>query len=121
MAAPIVSQMLYLIPFLSWAGAVFVGHKIGEGKNRKGWAWGLLLGWLGVIVLACLGPGDPAAEHKSFRLSSASAAPIAPSTMSPAIPPPNMPPAGWYADPTTSGRVRYWDGLDWTTYSASPE
>jgi hypothetical protein len=116
-----VSHMLYLVPFLSWAGAVLVGHKIGEGKNRTGWAWGLFLGWLGVIILACIGPGESTAEHKSFRLSNNSASPITPSAGSPTAPPPNMPPAGWYADPTTSGRVRYWDGLNWTTYSAAPE
>jgi hypothetical protein len=32
------------------------GHFIGEGKNRAGWAWGLLLGWLGVIILVLLKP-----------------------------------------------------------------
>jgi hypothetical protein len=49
-------EMGVLIPLLFWAGAIFVAHKIGEIKNRTGWAWGLFLGWIGVIILACLSP-----------------------------------------------------------------
>src|SRR5438552_7288554 len=109
--------LLFVLFF--WVAPVFVGHKSGEPKNRTGWAWGLLLGWLGVIILACLGPGD-GAEHKSFRLSS-TPSPGPPSMPPPSIPPPQMPPAGWYADPTVPGRVRYWDGAAWTTYSAAPD
>ena len=41
---------------LFWIAPIFVGHVIGVGKGRAGWAWGLLLGWLGVIIVACLGP-----------------------------------------------------------------
>jgi hypothetical protein len=33
---------------------IFVGYAIGESKGRRGWLWGLLLGWIGVIVVACL-------------------------------------------------------------------
>lgn len=109
--------MAILVPMLFWGGAIFVGHKIGEPKHRAGWAWGLLLGWIGVIILACLGPAD-GTEHKSFRLTGSSTAnPPQPPTM----PPPQQPAAGWYADPTTPGRVRYWDGGAWTTYSAPAE
>jgi hypothetical protein len=42
-----------------WILPTIVGHFIGEGKNRAGWAWGLLLGWLGVIILVCLKPKKP--------------------------------------------------------------
>jgi hypothetical protein len=41
---------------LFWVLPAFVGYRIGLGKNRAGWAWGLLLGWIGVIIVACLGP-----------------------------------------------------------------
>jgi len=41
---------------IMWIVPIFVGHKIGSQKDRAGWAWGLLLGWLGVIIVACLGP-----------------------------------------------------------------
>ena len=29
-------------------------------------------------------------------------------------PPPQLPPAGWYADPTGEASLRYWDGRQWT-------
>ena len=31
------------------------------------------------------------------------------------LPPPHLPPAGWYPDPQGSGRQRYWDGSTWTS------
>jgi hypothetical protein len=34
---------------------IYIGHVIGAPKNRAGWAWGLLLGWLGVIIVSLLG------------------------------------------------------------------
>jgi hypothetical protein len=30
---------------------IYIGYKLGERKGRVGWAWGLLLGWLGVLIL----------------------------------------------------------------------
>jgi hypothetical protein len=47
-----------------WAAPIFVAHKIGAGKNRpNGWVWGLLLGWLGVLIVALLSPGMPPQQH----------------------------------------------------------
>ena len=113
--------MAIIVPLLFWGAAIFTAHKIGESKRRTGWLWGFLLGWIGVIILACLGPATNSG-HKSFRLSSGATSPIGPhSAQPPTIPPPHLPAAGWYADPTTAGRVRYWDGTAWTTYSAAPE
>ena len=42
-----------------WIAPIFVGHKLGAPKNRAGWAWGLLLGWIGVIIVACLSDKNP--------------------------------------------------------------
>lgn len=30
-------------------------------------------------------------------------------------PPPQLPPAGWYADPSGEASLRYWDGRQWTS------
>jgi hypothetical protein len=35
---------------------VFICHGLGESRDRTGWVWGLLLGWLGVLILACMRP-----------------------------------------------------------------
>jgi hypothetical protein len=45
--------LLFILFF--WIAPVFVGHMVGSPKNRAGWAWGLLLGWVGVVIVACLG------------------------------------------------------------------
>ena len=42
-----------------WVAPIFVGHKLGTPKNRAGWAWGLLLGWIGVLIVACLSDKNP--------------------------------------------------------------
>ena len=44
-----VIAVFYVIP-------VVVGYAIGQSKDRRGWLWGLLLGWIGVVVVACLKP-----------------------------------------------------------------
>jgi len=103
-----VSFLLFAVIF--WVLPIVVGHKIGAEKHRAGWAWGLMLGWIGVIIVACLGPAQSVAAHRSFQLSSGGQA--LPANVS--APPPNLPAAGWYADPHQSQTVRYWDGAGWT-------
>jgi hypothetical protein len=48
-----------------WLLPVIVGGRIGDAKNRRGWVWGLFLGWLGVIILLCL-PWEPTAEEREL-------------------------------------------------------
>ena len=56
-ASPMVGFIGFiLVVGLIWGLPIFVTHKIGAPKRRAGWAYGLLLGWLGVVVIACLGP-----------------------------------------------------------------
>lgn len=38
----------------------------------------------------------------------------------PTVPPPALPPAGWYADPTERDRLRWWDGERWTEHYHPP-
>ena len=39
-----------------WILPIFVANSIGKAKNRSGLAYGILLGWLGVIIVAILPP-----------------------------------------------------------------
>jgi hypothetical protein len=52
-----------------WIAPIFVGHIVGSPKNRAGWAWGLLLGWLGVIIVACLSNKAPQITAQDVALT----------------------------------------------------
>ena len=39
-----------------WVLPVYIAYQQGKAKNRLGLAWGLLLGWIGVLCLAALPP-----------------------------------------------------------------
>jgi hypothetical protein len=39
---------------LLWILPIYVAHQIGAPKHRAGFAWGLFLGWFGVLVVALL-------------------------------------------------------------------
>lgn len=37
-----------------WVVPIFVAVSLGRTKRREGWAYGLFLGWIGVLILALL-------------------------------------------------------------------
>jgi hypothetical protein len=47
---------LILGAIILWVVPIFVTVSMGRAKNREGWAYGVFLGWLGVIILALLPP-----------------------------------------------------------------
>ena len=98
-----------LILGLIWGLPIFVSHKIGAPKRRAGWAYGLLLGWLGVVIIACLGP-KRGAQHGFTRTTRGTSGPQVWASAMPAA----ALPAGWYADPAGGAFRRYWDGTQWT-------
>lgn len=93
---------------LFWVAPVFVGHKIGAPKGRRGWLYGLF-GWIGVIIIACLGPTGNATRSAAGLTSGG----VNGQQMWPPIPAAALP-AGWYADPAGGAFRRYWDGTQWT-------
>jgi len=62
---------------------------------------------LGILLLVT--------RRRSPRPPSVSGAipPAMPTTLPPAVP------AGWYPDPQVAGQLRYWDGNNWTTETAT--
>jgi Na+/proline symporter len=61
--------MVYIILIAFLVAPIFVAQMIGKPKNRQGWVWGLFLGWLGVIIVACLGPNTPALTAKQREVA----------------------------------------------------
>lgn len=39
-----------------WVAPIFVAASVGNPKGRAGWLYGILLGWLGVLLVALLPP-----------------------------------------------------------------
>jgi hypothetical protein len=59
----------FLFALVFWIAPIAVGHKIGAPKNRQGWLWGLLLGWIGVIIVACLSESHPQLTDKQREVA----------------------------------------------------
>lgn len=49
----------YLITF-AWVIPIVWCGQLGRSRRRNGWLWGVLLGWLGVLILALMRPASPA-------------------------------------------------------------
>jgi hypothetical protein len=46
---------LIIFAVVVWVLPIWVAQTIGGRKGRAGWAWGLFLGWFGVLIVALLG------------------------------------------------------------------
>jgi hypothetical protein len=111
----------YLIP---WVGIGMITTMIVANKRGANGAalilWAVLGAVLGIfaVLLAFASSENTSGGDRAFRLTSKSdSEPVAP-----IAPPPTLPAAAWYADPTVSGRLRYWDGTRWTQHvSAAPQ
>jgi Protein of unknown function (DUF2510) len=110
-----------------WIVPIFVGKRIGDRKGRRGWIWGLFLGWIGVIIVALLSPrqagtsavsmaGDESVDGQLADAPRPVVAEPAGIPEAPAVPEPaaEQPAPGWYPDPAGQARLRYWDGAKWT-------
>jgi hypothetical protein len=47
MGAGLLISLVFLLP-------VIIAIDLGYSRERTGWMWGLFLGWLGVLILACM-------------------------------------------------------------------
>ena len=48
--------IFWLMVAMFWVTAIFAANGLGEQRGRDGAPYGLFLGWLGVLLLACLPP-----------------------------------------------------------------
>ena len=47
---------------LLWVLPIIIATELGESRGRNGWLWGFFLGWLGVLILACM--SNPNRAHQ---------------------------------------------------------
>ena len=45
---------ILLFAAVAWVLPMYIAVQQGKAKNRNGWAWGLVFGWIGVFALALL-------------------------------------------------------------------
>src|SRR4051794_1951948 len=65
----IVAEIGFIV--VVWIAPLFVAVVLGDKKGRRGWLYGLVLGWIGVLFLVALRPvlGSPA--DTKMKVSSA--------------------------------------------------
>lgn len=85
-----------------WLICAVIGGAIGQGKGLAGTGvlLGLLLGFIGIIIVILMKPKEP---EPAFA---------------PSGPPSWTGPAGWFADPSGLPQQRYYDGRQWTRWIA---
>ena len=47
-----------LFVFVFWIAPVIVAVRLGHQRGRNGWIWGILLGWIGVVIMLLLPRGS---------------------------------------------------------------
>ena len=127
---------------LIWIACGVVGWKLGEAKGRPvlGLALGVLLGLLGLLIVALIpsaaprerrdswvAPAPPSQPSQWVRCPSCAqtipaamaACPHCQTAVRPSalLPPPDGVPAGWLRDPSGRYTDRYWDGQRWTEWT----
>jgi len=57
------AAIIVLFWFGSWVAAIWLSQHIATGKGRSnGWVWGVLLGWIGVLICALRSPVNQVAS-----------------------------------------------------------
>jgi hypothetical protein len=59
---------LFVFGVIFWAFPIAVANGLGHRRNRTGWPYGLLLGWLGVLILSCTSTLPSVAEMQVREL-----------------------------------------------------
>jgi hypothetical protein len=116
-----------MIFVITWLVCAFVGWRIGSSKGRAGagFTLGLLLGVIGIIVIAVMRPRPEFAQQRSRQTAVAApptayAPPVRPAGDT--LPPPQSSTyPSWQSDPSRRHPMRWWDGLQWTQYVCDAE
>jgi hypothetical protein len=111
-ATSTVSAMAAVV--IIWLACAGIGYAIGNAKGRgtEGLLLGLILGVIGIIIIALLKPRPVAGGYPSMPpVPSTPANPMSPTA-------PSTTPAGWHPDPSGRHQHRYWDGSAWTEHVA---
>src|SRR4051812_4193806 len=97
-----------------------IGWAIAKGKGRgaAGFWLGLLLGWIGWIIAACLSPSPQAEARRIAETHGHLMAMTASMQLRQPVPTPGTYGGGpgWYPDPLGRFEHRYWDGARWTEH-----